>query len=1454
MKMTKLRPLLFLALLLSSCVGGIKEEQKDVPVDPGSLQTDPSFSFEGIVKGEASSDSQIKLHFAPAQHISGQGANSSGAGEGSTSISFTYKITRDGSEDAVVNFVDANLTANINGHYVVSVPTQGRGDCATYNIVAIKTDNLESRSGKLFYRVCSEDEYYPVFEGVFSTGPLAGCNIYGGARLNWRVAEKSNELNEEVLRYQNLKTDNLTKFSKSEIDLSTFNANAASYDTAIATLEEYGPASYLVYYDTSNEALLSKLENSDTVPDAVVANPNVSFIDITGLTTGQTYYFAVRSSTSLITSSSKKNIEKNIQILSYDIPLLQPITFSGITAVDIPKDNTGYNSATLRYTACVGCDSYQYFARENSIPLDLANDIPNAILDLSTVSTNPSSYTLNGLDKHKNYYFYVVGVNACSGGGSPETAGETVYQVAQTTPPVAPFNGINNVSTVGGSLDRLQLDWDLPDNTNGVYDEYSVYLTDSTGNILSQLTNSPHATNPYIKPADDITLANTKVVTILNLTAGPNASSPTDYCFVVTSKESNFNGPSGVGRELAIGNRKVVCKSFYYQAPSFAGPFAGSCNSTSSTFEVSYPVPSDGTYSKFRLYYKKDEGEGAIDYDSAGSDTSTVIQGKGVGTNFTRIEFDYDSLATPTLTPPSFAGSVAANPFTVTGLDPDTNYIFAMETYYDPDDTGPASPFFVRPSVLRTCKTKKPDVIHQGWDHIMVLGKKTNGLNGGSTIKEKLSPSTISSLDYLGSGFAADSEKLDSWHMEEDVLAPDTEGHVFISWEDYKFTALNTYANTLVGGASTIQYVIKRSLNSDMTGATELGSVNLVKYIYLYHYYDNNIPTHSLKYYYQVALRLDGVDLGFSSINPSEAAINNANAILQVVVPPPNMSFIHRFMYNKHQCKRVDKNIWHGQHAFEDAKDDDKINFTKEANYKTRGARGSLYNSANNKNYDISNNYRCLYNGLGSVYNSVEDEYYFDIGKSFMVDRFEAGAKIGLVGTNPCQGDGLGPYNCIAEHDAYRGSALKNTLWYELGDDHTSNTYSRAYYNDIWINTSPVPSIASNAWTKVDSLDITQFSNVATTIFSNEAYLPPVKLNSPDKRKAYCTQRNISIGANTYQGRIGSRQEFVVFGGWHEQMAPYDIYEIAQRVDVSSTVSHQFACNTEEELSTRVPYQPQHASPPDLTKNNYPSRDNGLQSDQHTLRTGSYSSSTTEHSSHLCFSKFGIQDYVGNEFEASDDWFINAGGEWKIDLTKTPPEIQSYWLNTTKAPLPPLFASQDDYYSEYHRNRPGGTSTYNDLAGAGDNEFWNPLAGLMFSCRESLWGVPNYCTYERADNFTALNNQPDSMNYMFSMSDAHYFDATEGKEEGYPRVLNDVNDYFPFHYEYLKGRIRFPRNAESSPLSMGGAGYAHRRWETNRRSYESNLHYGVGSVYTLGNARPVDQYDKFGMRCVFTVD
>lgn len=1394
--------LLILIVILSSCVGAVNENQSDVDVNKDSLKTKLTFSFEGPVKVESLSDTKVAIYFNPAVFFSPQAAAAAEEEEG---VGFIYQVFMDGSESPMATLLDINLRKNIEGLYYGELDVGSRGTCASFTMGAkLFSDPEQTVVSQKNVAGCSMNEFFPSFNGIFSAASPEGCNRYTGAKLTWKVAKNSDELDKEITRYEELLADNLANFSNQTY--ADFIANDTRYREEISSLEEYETGSYKIYYADSEEALTEYL-NSSEIPDSVITvdDPNLTSFNIPGLESGKTYYFSVRASSGVISSTNKKNLEKNSKIIEYTIPSKEPMQFAGISSVDIPSNSEGYNSAVLRFTPCVGCDKYHFYAKPNSTPLS-SGDTP-----IETVSLDEGgieSYKALGLGANTPYYFYVVAEDSC-GGVEAVTRGEAVSIPKTTTPPLAPYNGLATITEMPGSLDRLKLNWELPDLTSGVYGNYAIYQVDEEGNNPVKLRKDFHATDPYISSLagdddPDNYLSSSSV--ILNLNAGTDIGNAVKYCFKVVIEEDLTYGT----RALDLDSAPHQCYDFYYKAPNFAGPRLGGCNPTGSSFDISYDVPTTGTFQKFRLYYKVAGTDTVIDYDTAMADTTTVTDGKSdIGTNgFTRIEFDFNADTEGFIDTPVFAGDVPVNPFTITGLIPATKYIFAMETYYDPDGDGPTPPYYVRPNVFRTCTTREPEVIHNGWEHIMALGIKHDGLNKVD-VNEGLSVTTKAAQTSFMSGGIADTDKLSVWSIDELGGVASTEGIVELSWYDFKISGLGTYANSLVASGNTMTYQIQRSVNPDMAGADVVGSVDLADGVYLYNFSDETGLTAGTTYYYRVVLQKNNLDVVFANVETEDIAINDANKILKVIVPPKNMAFIHRYMFNKHQCTRINKSINHGFHTWPDLKNGDPntLDFADQTYLDVRSVRGSKYlEPPLTRNYDITESYRCEYNGMGSTL--IGGTYYFDIGKHFLVDRFGVGVNIGA---DACNLDSGGE-NCIGYwgdtsniNTDHLGRAAQGTTFYRLSDRNYDTRYN------IIVNTSFVE---GTSWERLADLSDDEYAQYAPGMFSNNAYLPPARLSQEEAIK-YCSYRTETIDGVDHTPRLGSRQEYIVFGAWHDNLSPKDIVKLETRLMINGENDiTKYGCLTKEESNTEqwygmdydlVPYNPNAFDKADLSSNFYPAvslidwtadnRGGSTWDRSQNYKTGSFSSDTN-HSSHLCVSKFGVQDIVGNLPEITIDTINKTGTrgdsrDFEMSPSLMPEEVRDYWLNTataTPAPMGPLIT---DYYNS--------TSGMVEFYPTSDNEnrFYNPLTATSMACDSTAWGVTGDCWDILQESADALLGRPDRDNYIFSNVTADYnyrwvLPSTEyDLRPGVLSLVGAQEGYKPYMYDYRQYRQKF---------------------------------------------------------------
>ena len=1082
--------LLSLLLMLMGCVGAVNENQADVDVDQDSLIADVTFDFAGVEKVEALSDTRLAVYFKPAINRS----SIKNADTDVVNAEFVYQVHKDGDEEAFTSYIDLNLRLNSEGYYVGEVEMDGRGDCASLSMSAKRFTN----PGQIVYSSkyllgCAKSEYYPSFSGIFSASAPTGCSAYSGVNLTWKVAENSGELDAEISRYENLVAENLANYSN--MTYAEFIANDTAYKAQIETLEEYEPASYKIYYSTNEDDLIEMLSSSE-IPASVITidNANLSSYTVSGLTSGETYFFAIRSSTGLISSTNKKNLELNSTIIEYTVASKTEMSFAGISTVDIPSNTDGYNSAVLRFNTCEGCDKYHFYAKTDNSPLS-DSDTPLETVELQDEAIE--SYQAIGLAPNTPYYFYVVAEDSCGASGEAVKKGSSISVSKITTPDMAPFNGVNDINEITGKLDRLELSWELPDTTSGVFGNYLIYKVDEDGSNPVELTKAYSASGPYISSLSghgDPDLTTTSSVVILNLEAGADLANANKYCFKVTVAEDAVYG----SRVKSLDDLPVYCHNFYYKAPNFAGPSIGTCNVTGSTFNVSYTLPTTGTYEGLRLYYKIANGDTSIDYATAESDTTSVTDGiSSEGTNgFTRIEFELDDSGN--VVAPIAAGDVSVNPFTVTGLLPATQYIFAMETYYDPDGEGGAEPYYVRPSVFRTCTTSEPEVIHNGWEHILALGIKHDGINNVD-VNEGLATATIADQASFMSGAVEDDVALSRWFIEEKSGTPTTEGIVQLSWYDFKIAGLGTYANSLAA-SNTMEYVVERSKNADMSNSTVLGTVGINEGVYLYHFSDETNLLESTPYYYRVKLRKNSLDVSFS-MNSDYEDIQEANEVLKVIVPPKNMAFIHRYMFNKHQCTRINKAIDHGSHIYYDILSDKTLNYDNLNGMEVRGVRGSKYlTPPTSRNYDIENNYRCRYNGFGSK--EIDGNLYWDIGKHFLIDRFGVGVNLTTNGcnTNTSPENCFGFWNSASMNTSIMGAssdAVQDAVYFQMRD------YYYRQYQNIYVNTIV-------GWKSYDDMNDSEMDQYHPIIFSNNAYLPPARIPL-DRAKAYCEQREVEI-------------------------------------------------------------------------------------------------------------------------------------------------------------------------------------------------------------------------------------------------------------------------------------------------------------------------------------------------------
>ena len=271
---------------------------------------------------------------------------------------------------------------------------------------------------------------------------------------------------------------------------------------------------------------------------------------------------------------------------------------------------------------------------------------------------------------------------------------------------------------------------------------YFTNLTMANSKILNSDINEetdtgyliPRISNKY--PLNDINLTE---LLVNNLVAGNNPQESNSYCFAIGLKESDQLGENRVGKSTPTDDLKFKCFNFHFTPPVFNGPNIGNCNSSSTSFNVSFDLPSEGTFHEARIYYKEyressengylgeedtfgliQNGE-MIDHDLVESDTSEV-KSNDLGVSevyknnpWKRIVLHHNPDDSPRLETPGIleeSGWIIndLNPIVpIRNLSPDKWYVYAIELYYNPPDR---DPIYIRPNRIEKCKTSKPQVYH----------------------------------------------------------------------------------------------------------------------------------------------------------------------------------------------------------------------------------------------------------------------------------------------------------------------------------------------------------------------------------------------------------------------------------------------------------------------------------------------------------------------------------------------------------------------------------------------------------------------------------------------------------------------------------------------------------------------------------------------------------------------
>ena len=605
----------------------------------------------------------------------------------------------------------------------------------------------------------------------------------------------------------------------------------------------------------------------------------ISSYIINGLESNSLYYFYV----SAIDSNSPKKEDENHVELSKATLSESLIVFDGIQTGSVPANMTGLNNINVTWNAGSGPFSY-YRVFYTTNPLLSFGITPSSAVYFA----NPDVEYLDIFDTTKTYHsFYVtgqvteyfVGVVACEGANCANFDATANFTLSVfTTPPVAPFMGLNQIDA---DIDTMTLKWlDLPDGNLGAYNGYKILAKKGLLGVPYELTLAP---NPII---DDIYLeslpnGSARSTKVLNLTLGD------EYCFNVQSRLTHSSG------ESLYPNNSWICRTAQVipsTQPVLQHVSNNYCyNLTPSAFEVRWNS-SSGNVSNYEIYFQSTP----IDY--------------GVSNPYALVPHNSSST--------SFK-------YSFSGLPAGVTYHVGVRPIYTHATQGT----FVGPGAnLVSCSTPINKLIPGEWVSMISVGQKINGTNllkvpevfleagdsylDGSVAKFAM-PAEFSDVS-TGLALATNSSKNDQGMVRLAWLDFEFEGSggafslgqtdPLLGYDVYRQPYTAAHANSKPALNDSNWVMISNPNSPIKAKAFSVGpeSFNMATF----HDYtipdDPNASSVAKAYWYKVV----------PVINHNELLLTNSlplDVVVKVVVPPYNMASIHPWNVNRETCKRLKK-------------------------------------------------------------------------------------------------------------------------------------------------------------------------------------------------------------------------------------------------------------------------------------------------------------------------------------------------------------------------------------------------------------------------------------------------------------------------------------------------------------------------------------------------------------------
>ncbi len=1064
-------------LALSGCIGVIEEAATPVATtDSNPVAVSQDIRFDGVEQAKGIAHNKIEVRFRPASGGSGQ---------------FSYRAYLDGSSSSAASISGASSVVDVNGLITLVVPGLKREH--TYNIVIKAHDPVANKEDPNTKQLAAATLAYevPDFSGLAALENVAGADGQTQLLARWSPA------------------------TPSSVSSNPFEADPNAI------------SGYNVYIGQSEDAL-SLYGSIGSIADP---KPLANQFLITGLQSGINYYVRVRA---LNSEAAAPREDLNSLTLQRKTLTKEPIRFEGLGTLSIPTTSDGYNKIKLSWAPGTGNYSrYRLFVSTDATSVFDPTTAQPFAPDITTLGT--TSIQLTVPTPHTVYYAAIV---ACSDSNCTEYRGHDVVRAVRTSPPVAPFNGIDTITAPTGDdgLTSLILNWSLPNTLQGDYTEIRVFKTNGNGNY-NAATDLIGAFDPATPAVMGIAAATPTSVTLKGL------RTEEEYCFIAKAYAASPADPENPsGRTHA--NERKVCGIPKYSAPGFSGLKSACKNFSSTGFTVEWNTPNPvGIYSFYEIWYRR-ASTGTFSYAEAQAGHPDSVK---------------------------VTAANSATSYTFSNLTPATNYRIGMRTYF----SNPASGQVFRDTnvVTTACATQAAKVEHKGWMQIVALGPKINGLAvPPAPLLERF---TIPGTDGIPAD-GVDNVFRHRYPQESPFgvqgSTASRTGMVRLMWEDFVLSAglgtmynFNATANTgykiFRKAYRTSHATIQPTIVADVSEGTwtELTPTPIpakrelypgtTNWAYFGEFVDYSIDRSGLAanetkiYWYKVEAYINGIKVDFETTPP--------DGVVKIIVPPNNMGLMHRWMANKDFCDAIKRSPQRNQ------------------------------------------NYRCAYNGIGSVGG------FYDMQHHLLIDRFHLGTNFSRGNSSKrCTQNSGDPAHYYPNDSANNGTLDGDCIAWQSLYSNTVMTASAPgtvmmlqgdYWNETAINIPPAHDNTLTNWYRPTDLqpdNLTRFDattsvlppqsdefplgrGYGTLMTSNNAKLHVTGHISYVDAQALCAShdvRHLGQSRRKRLPRIKEKTRYMSFGAFAD--ARFD--SLASEVQNTNTADRD--CDQSSPLGGKFPY------------------------------------------------------------------------------------------------------------------------------------------------------------------------------------------------------------------------------------------------------------------------------------------